>query len=471
MGQQQPMMNQQQQYQMYLQQQYQMSQQQQMDSSSTLGYLTDYFGNQLMQNNANLEDGASSAAPAYWVGQNAWLSQTIGQNYQDQLAQAYYGHNRTGYGAAHQMLPNKQSHPGVPNKSGGEDGMNMDGLGFFLDESPLDLPDEECITDEDEVGQCMSPHKCGTQSGEPKGLCHQGMDASAHLRTCCVFPSFCGFESNKEVVYFKSPDYPQTSKSSPECHFRTILLPDVCQIRVDFLDFDLKGKTNGKCEDNHQLKISSPFKRAFIPADTFCGALEKEQNVARTDLKHIYIHFDDIPLDSNYSEAVHHKDPHVDFKITSLNHPARWNLRISQILCDGAPLHAPSGCGQYYNAQNGTIRYLDIAELSKEGKLSSCIRTDTSACAVKYNIKDMQIGEKKKLGYGLTCQNYMSINGMKSGICGQTADKEIILPIHGPQAVNFVHERPSKTAEGYSINYEYLHSCKAAQFFKYPNAK
>ena len=56
-----------------------------------------------------VKDGASSAAPAYWLGQNAWMSQTIGQNYQDQLAQAYYGQNRTSYGAADdQMLPNKQ---------------------------------------------------------------------------------------------------------------------------------------------------------------------------------------------------------------------------------------------------------------------------------------------------------------------------------------------------------------------------
>ena len=28
----------------------------------------------------------------------------------------------------------------------------------------------------------MSPKECGYQHGQPNGLCHQGHDASAHLR-------------------------------------------------------------------------------------------------------------------------------------------------------------------------------------------------------------------------------------------------------------------------------------------------
>ena len=40
------------------------------------------------------------------------------------------------------------------------------------------------------------------------------------FRSCCVFPSFCGYESNKEVVYFKSPEYPETSPVAAECNFR-----------------------------------------------------------------------------------------------------------------------------------------------------------------------------------------------------------------------------------------------------------
>ena len=55
------------------------------------------------------------------------------------------------------------------------------------------------------------------------------------------------------------------------------LLPDVCQIRVDFLEFETKNKTNGICDENNQLEITSPFARAYIPVKKFCGSIKKEE--------------------------------------------------------------------------------------------------------------------------------------------------------------------------------------------------
>merc|ERR1712200_158732 len=197
---------------------------------------------------------------------------------------------------------------------------------------------------------------------------------------------------------------------------------------------------DGMCDPKHQLYISSAFMRAFIPVNTFCGSIKKEEHPARTDLRHIYIHFDDLPVDSTFTEPVHHKRPFVDFKMISLNHKARWNLKIGQ--------------------------------LKGDGKLSACVRTDTTACAIKYKIKDMQIGDKTKMGYGLTCQNYVAINGMKSGVCGHTQDKEIILPISGPQAVNYIYEdSESSEKDQYSIEYSYINNCKNTNYYKYPSAK
>jgi len=401
---------------------------------------------------------------------NAWQAQTVGQSsYQDALSHFYPSNATLVDGQS--LVPNRPLHPGVPNKTP-EQTLDLDALGFHLGESPIYLEKEECITDEDEdIGQCMSPKECGYQHGQPNGLCHQGHDASAHLRVCCTFPTTCGYETNKEFVYFKNPEYPQISNSSPECHFRVRLLPDVCQIRVDFLEFETKNKTDGICDENNQLEISSPFARAYIPVQKFCGSIKKEEKPARTDLNHIYINFDDIPMDSLYKEAVHHKDPYIDFKMISLNHTTKWNIRIIQVACDGAPLHSPAGCGQYFNSANGTISSLNIGELDENVKLTSCLRTDTTACAVRFKIKQMQVGNKKKLGYGLTCQNFMSINGMKSGICGFAEEKEIILPIDGPQAINYVHEELSTFPETYEITYDYLHNCEGVEFFKYPSAK
>jgi len=401
---------------------------------------------------------------------NAWQAQTVGQSSYYDALNHFYPSNAT-LVDGHSLVPNRPLHPGLPNKIP-EQTLDLDALGFHLGESPIYLEKEECITDEvEDIGQCMSPKECGYQNGNPNGLCHQGHDASAHLRVCCTFPTTCGYETNKEFVYFKNPDYPEISNSSPECHFRVRLLPDVCQIRVDFLEFETMNKTNGICDENNQLEILTPFARAYIPVKKFCGSINKEEKPARTDLNHIYINFDDIPMDSLYQEAVHHKDPYIDFKMISLNHTTKWNIRIIQIACDGAPLHSPAGCGQYFNSANGTISSLNIGELGENVKLTACLRTDTTACAVRYKIKQMQVGNKKKLGYGLTCQNFMSINGMKSGICGFAEDKEIILPIDGPQAINYVHEELSAFPETYEITYDYLHNCEGVEFFKYPSAK
>jgi len=430
---------------------------------------------------SGLSTGLESELPAFLLGQNAWQSQTVGQKYYDNtVSQNKYDSSKyqTNFTTPkivnlEDTVPNKKLHPGIPNKSSEETlGHDLqDNLGFLLGESPFNLPKEECINEEDEVGQCMSSRECGFQNGEPHGICHQGLDNSAHLRVCCTFDSYCGFETNKETVYFKSPDYPQTSDSAAECHFRVKLLPGVCQIRVDFLDFETKNKTDGVCDENNRLQIFSPFQRAYIPVKNFCGKILKEERPARTDLHHVYLNFDDVPLDSSYVEAVHHKNPFIDFKMISLNHTARWNIRIMQVECDGAPLHAPAGCGQYYNSQNGTVKSLDIAEFSENLKFSSCIRTDTTACAIRYKIKDMQIGTKTKLGYGLTCQNFLSINGMKSGICGYAETKEIILPIDGPQGFNYVYEELALSPEHYEITYEYIHRCDNIQYYKYPNTK
>ena len=39
-------------------------------------------------------------------------------------------------------------------------------------------------------------------------------------RVCCIYPSYCGFETNREVTYFRNPNYPRSSNNTGECHFR-----------------------------------------------------------------------------------------------------------------------------------------------------------------------------------------------------------------------------------------------------------
>jgi len=376
--------------------------------------------------------------------------------------------------------PNKKPHQGVPNKSTRVETVHPN-PGFLLDPSPLNLPQEDCISKNGEAGYCMSAHDCGYTNGEVNGLCHEGMDSSAHLRVCCIFPSYCGYETNREVTYFKNPDYPKHTKDTGLCLFRVNLLEGVCQLRLDFIEFSLKNKTNGACDRKNRLTVSSPMKRAYVPAETFCGQIEDTKNPVRTDLNHIYIHMDEVPLDTKYMEIPSKKDPYIDFKVRVNDFDSKWNLRISQVMCDGAPLQAPSGCSQYYTSINGTIGSMDIVDRSESSvQMSACIRTDPTTCAIRYNVENLQIGDlaKKKsgrnqLGYGLRCQDYISFNGMKSGICGSAENKEIILAMNGPQGFTYATERGStKNTDGFSMKYSFIHHChKRTNYFKYPTAK
>jgi len=381
-------------------------------------------------------------------------------------------------------MPNKRPSPGIPNKAPKEEIVYPE-IPLLVDPSPMDLPKEECITADGEVGECHSAYQCGYTNGVYNGLCHQGMDSSAHTRVCCVYPSYCGYETNREVTYFKNPGYPSPTTNHKECHFRVNLLPGVCQLRVDFLELKLKPMENGECEAQNRLTVKSRLKRAHVPVQEFCGKLHRNnQDPTSTDLSHMYVHIEDIPLDSAYVEPPNSPKPSVDFRVSVKDYPSKWNIRISQVQCDGAPLHAPSGCSQFYNQPNGTITSLNVADQSylNNLKMSACIRPDLSACGIRYLIKEMQFGDvknkrqgtSKQLGYGLTCQDYITFNGMKSGMCGATSNKEIILPINGPQGLSIVTDgiHSPSTDQGFRIQYSFIHNCdNTTNFFNFPTAK
>jgi len=71
-------------------------------------------------------------------------------------------------------------------------------------------------------------------------------------------------------------------------------------------------------------------------------------------------------------------------------------------------------------------------------------------------------------------KDYIAFNGMKSGMCGSASNKEIIVPVRGPQGLSVVTDDVSSPTveEGFRIEYSYLHQCDGAtNFFKFPIAK
>jgi len=375
--------------------------------------------------------------------------------------------------------PNKSPMNGIPNKV---EGPQPTPLLFPLAPPPIPLPAEECLTRDGEVGECLTAFACGENDGSMSGLCHQGMDHSAYPRVCCTYQSHCGSSTTKLVSYFTSPSYPQLISNHTDCSLEVVLKPGVCQVRLDFLDFQLGEMTNGLCSPDNQMVIESSVKHAFIPSRTLCGNLAFNKSAdpldnLRTDQAHMYIHIEDLPVDTQAKKMPNAPIPDVRLSIKVTDQPSQWNIRVTQIQCDGAPLQAPGGCSQYYNDLSGVIRSLNYFDNKYMANMdmTACIRYEPKACAIAYNIDDMSIGEmrgKNKVGYGLTCGDYISFQGEKTCMCGKTVSRELVFPIRGAQGVHLHSDAVNSGSDaGFQLSYRYIQDCEGLGFFKYPQLR
>jgi len=341
------------------------------------------------------------------------------------------------------------------------------------------LQPEDCHSEEGLVGECMSPYDCGLTDGIPSGLCHMGLDVSLHARVCCTYPANCGYETNKRVTYLKSPAYPKPTTSVSGCPFKIDLLPGVCQVRLDFLDLKMRPTTrDGYCDPKNKLLIKSSHSSTLIPMSELCGTVSVDvEDPLRTDIPHLYIHFDESIFDDKDKNKMPNKevDPWLELHFNVKGFPSSWNIRVNQINCDGANLQAPTGCSQFYNQKSGNITSFNLVDgrYMVNSHLDMCIERDPAACAIKYNLKKMSIGGHSKgggLGYGLVCDDFLKMKGEKTGICGKSNNREMILPVKGSVGLAFrADDNHLKGDVGYQIEYQYLHECENVEFFKYPS--
>jgi len=376
-------------------------------------------------------------------------------------------------------LPNK--HKAVPNKAAMVEPMFP--MPFPVTKSflPLSiLPPEDCHSESGMVGECLSAAECGATSGEPSGLCHMGRDVSLHARVCCSYPAHCGYETNHRVTYLRSPSYPEPVSAVSDCPFTVNLLPGVCQVRLDFLDFQMKPIHHGSCDLKNSLLIKSAQKSTMIPMPRLCGNIASgQEDPLRTDVPHLYTYFDVDPAPEKGAKKVPNKDtrPTLELHFNVENYPSVWNIRVSQIVCDGANLQAPTGCAQYYNSNSGNISSINLPdrEYMADTTLDICLARDPTACAIKYKLKKMGVGPTKggALGYGLVCDDFLKFRGEKTGICGKGDGREMILPVRGPMGLTFQSDSSNIPGAdvGYDIEYRYLHDCEGLQYFKYPSTK
>lgn len=65
-------------------------------------------------------------------------------------------------------------------------------------------------------------------------------------------------------INFINPHYPGDDAASGTCHFRLLKnSPDVCQVRVDFVDTDMLTPDNGLCNEQYLLVTGTIWPLGF----------------------------------------------------------------------------------------------------------------------------------------------------------------------------------------------------------------
>jgi len=240
--------------------------------------------------------------------------------------------------------------------------------------------------DDDSTGFCVPAGTCASShhsnSRQVVGQCaSRDMDDNPH--DCCKYCMTCGMTSNEIVTYFTNPSYPREEDHDLACNSKIIVRPGVCQVRFDFLKFDLPtpNQRTGYCEAMNSMKVLAPLRPHGVLGgkknNGFCGDNSGQ---------HFYVpvHYkDQIDILSTISEKHHRSNDKKN---------GLWNIKITQIECNSersffSQLEAPVGCLQYFTEPFGTISSFNFdgtATFSPDQDYAICIKSVGSGHTGKF---------------------------------------------------------------------------------------
>ncbi|RWS15546.1 uncharacterized protein B4U79_13640 [Dinothrombium tinctorium] len=199
----------------------------------------------------------------------------------------------------------------------------------------------ECITSADNrEGVCLPKSTCLATGGIVAGTC-------GFLSFCCIYQGTCRSTLSANESYFVSPNYPNllTERLDPSvCIFtlqRSLFQKDsICQLRLDFNEFNLAPPINGNCggqTDSFVISGANNFASSGLPATGICGDLTGQ---------HMYI---DVDPQNVFQPLL--------LVVTIANeerYNRKWSIKVQQISCHSA-FKAPSGCLQYFSSEQDVI--------------------------------------------------------------------------------------------------------------------
>ncbi|XP_076311022.1 uncharacterized protein LOC143225461 [Tachypleus tridentatus] len=220
-----------------------------------------------------------------------------------------------------------------------------------------------CIGSNGLEGICLSTAECSNRRGSRIGNCANGFGA------CCLEKFTCGNTTTKNETVFVHRNYPLDGENDTDtCQVTIEKVKDVCQLRLDFLEFSLgQPDKNGQCTtDSFMVRTTIGEKLPVL-----CG-----DNIGQ----HLYV-------DLGRGSA----NPVVLSVVSNGNNVTRrWKIKISMIKCNSLDM-APPGCLQYHRKSNDLVRSFNwgpkingkVRYLSNL-RYTVCTRVEENFCAIKW---------------------------------------------------------------------------------------
>eukprot|EP00092_Neocalanus_flemingeri_P042236 GFUD01046096.1.p1 GENE.GFUD01046096.1~~GFUD01046096.1.p1 ORF type:complete len:583 (-),score=84.94 GFUD01046096.1:104-1852(-) len=258
-------------------------------------------------------------------------------------------------------------------------------------------------------GLCTSAQECkniGGVQGKSIGKCGNCVGCSV----CCQFMTGCQGITDKMITYFQSPGYPRTDRSNEACSLTLNVRDEVCQVRLDFIDFEMAAPQAGSCSgvDNFEIINTAQPGGVFGPGQSKMCGLNKGQHV------YMPVKPGNILIMRATTSGVRNIPlARTDGTNRGLSGDTafRWNARVTQIPCEapGArggrslmkdlpdirsarriPSHyrkllAPDGCRQYFQESRGRLQsfnYDGKSEVLLNQNYAICLKRPARSCGM-----------------------------------------------------------------------------------------
>jgi len=285
-------------------------------------------------------------------------------------------------------------------------GVDVDGTKIS---ASIQMSESEVICnmkDKEKTGCCVDAGTCGVkplEHGKVNGKCAAKDDTGAN-KECCTLEVPCGETTHSYVSYFRNPSWPKGEKEDTTCNIKIAVKKKVCQVRLDFLDFELPppDKKTGVCSSNNNMVFFTHSNPVGMVGGKKCG-LNKNQHfyipVGKKDKINIMTTITKHSKEKDHHETHHDKEKDQDhYKMKS----SKWNIKITQIECDTddkyfCDLEAPKGCLQYFTDTYGEIcsfNYDEHARIGAKQDYAVCIKTNhkgTKSCSLTYRAKNFMM--------------------------------------------------------------------------------